>query len=448
MKPSLSLNLFWRTYILLVLLVLAGVSAWLLTFRELDARPRAAQGAQQIASLVNMSRAGLVAARDPIERVALAKTLSETESVQIVPRKPDDRTLPYAVDAFTTRVAELVAARLGSPTVMARDVNGKPGIWVSFAIGTEAYWLQADLARVESMSLRAALAALGVGAFVSLLGAAVLARFLNSPLKRLSFAASRVREGDYDSQLDEETTTDEIREVNRGFNRMARELARVEQDRAIMLAGISHDLRTPLARLRLESEMSVPDAEARRFMAADIDQLDAIIDKFLDYARPGSGVLEPVSLSEVVEREISRFRDASDMLFDNQTPAGVRVMADEVELGRVLQNLFENARRYGKSVDTGIAEISISVNRSDDWVLVQVRDKGTGVPPDKLAQLTKPFFRGDAARTAASGAGLGLAVVDKALTRMGGTFELHSAPGRGLAARLRLKRAAPFAKPA
>lgn len=437
----LSLNLFWRTYILLVLLVLASVAAWLVTFRELDSRPRAAQGAQQIASLVNMSRAGLVAARDPIERVALARTLSETESVQVVPRKPDDKTLPYAIDPFTERVAERVATRLGSDTVMAREVNGKPGIWVGFNIANDAYWLQADLARVESMSWRAAAAALGAGAAISLLGAAVLARFLNRPLKRLSFAASRVREGDYDSQLDEETVTDEIREVNRGFNRMARELARVEDDRAIMLAGISHDLRTPLARLRLESEMSVPDAEARRYMAADIDQLDAIIDKFLDYARPGSVDLEPVSLSEVVDREISRFRDAGDMLFTNKLPNSVRVMADEVELGRVFQNLFENARRYGKSVETGIAEIEIAAGRaSDEWALVQVRDRGTGVSPDKLAQLTKPFFRGDAARTAATGAGLGLSVVEKTIGRMGGTFEVLNAPNGGLAARIRLKK--------
>ena len=114
-----------------------------------------------------------------------------------------------------------------------------------------------------------------------------IARLINRPLQQLSFAASRIRDGDLDSRLDENTLTSEIREVNRGFNRMARELARVEEDRAVMLAGISHDLRTPLARLRLETEMSVADEEAKRNMALDIDQLDAIIDKFMDYARPG-----------------------------------------------------------------------------------------------------------------------------------------------------------------
>ncbi|MFM8766771.1 MAG: HAMP domain-containing protein, partial [Rubrivivax sp.] len=98
---------------------------------------------------------------------------------------------------------------------------------------------------------------------------------LNRPVEALREAAGRLREGDLDSRLDELSTVREIREVNAGFNRMARELARVEQDRAVMLAGISHDLRTPLARLRLEAEMSVADSQALAHMAADIDQLNA-----------------------------------------------------------------------------------------------------------------------------------------------------------------------------
>ena len=109
--------------------------------------------------------------------------------------------------------------------------------------------------------------------------------------------------------LDENTLTSEIREVNIGFNRMARELAKVEEDRAVMLAGISHDLRTPLARLRLEAEMSVADEEARGNMALDIDQLDAIIDKFMDYARPGetrAGAGEPVAAGRQGGRHLPR----------------------------------------------------------------------------------------------------------------------------------------------
>ena len=117
------------------------------------------------------------------------------------------------------------------------------------------------------------------------------------------------------------------------------------------------------------------------------------------------------------------------------------MLADDIELGRVLQNLFENARRYGRSTDTGIADVIVSCARTGPWVIISVRDHGQGVDPKKLGQLTTPFFRGDAARTAATGAGLGLAIVEKALQRMGGTFELANAPEGGLLAHIRLRRA-------
>ena len=117
------------------------------------------------------------------------------------------------------------------------------------------------------------------------------------------------------------------------------------------------------------------------------------------------------------------------------------MLADETELGRVLQNLFENARRYGRSTDTGIANVSVSCARTGAWLIVSVRDHGQGVDPKKLGQLTTPFFRGDAARTAATGAGLGLAIVEKAVQRMGGSLELSNAADGGLVAHVRLKRA-------
>ena len=275
----------------------------------------------------------------------------------------------------------------------------------------------------------------------TLLGSVTIARLINRPLKQLSFAASRIREGDLDSRLDENTLTSEIREVNMGFNRMARELARVEEDRAVMLAGISHDLRTPLARLRLETEMSVNDEEAKRNMAMDIDQLDAIIDKFMDYARPGETTMRAVHISQLIDREASGFRDPSQIRITSRVAIDLKVMADDVELGRVFANLFENARRYGRGTNTGIADVQVSYARTGPWVIVTVRDHGPGVAPEKLGELTTPFFRGDAARTAATGAGLGLAIVDKAMQRMGGSLELANAPDGGLMAHIRLKRA-------
>jgi len=146
-------------------------------------------------------------------------------------------------------------------------------------------------------------------------------------------------------------------------------------------------------------------------------------------------------VSSLVDREMAAFRDPTQIRISARVAIDTRVMADETELGRVLQNLFENARRYGRSEDTGIARVSVTYARTGPWVIISVRDQGPGVDPKKLHQLTTPFFRGDAARTAATGAGLGLAIVDKAVQRMGGTFEIANAPEGGLVAHVRLKKA-------
>ena len=439
-RNKVALSLFWRTFFLLALLLACGVFAWTQTFRALEFEPRATQAAQQIASLVKIARAALLAS-DGINRVALVKGISSQESLKLAPREPTDKWEPYDADRSSRAISQDLGHRLGPGTIIASSVNGTPGLWIGFTIEKDPYWLQADAATPGPMAWSTLTLWVSIAFLATAAGSAAIARLINQPLKELSFAASRIREGEFDSVLDENTMTHEIRQVNMGFNRMARELAKVEQDRTVMLAGISHDLRTPLARLRLEAEMSVQDEEAKQNMALDITQLDAIIDKFMDYARPGESVLMPVHLSTVVDREMAAFRDTSQIRITSRVAIDTKVMADDTELGRVLQNLFENARRYGRSTDTGVARVLVTYARTGPWVILSVRDPGPGADPKKLAQLTTPFFRGDAARTAATGAGLGLAIVEKAVQRMGGSFELVNATDGGLLAHIRLKKA-------
>lgn len=439
-RSHLDLSLFWRTFFLLALLLIGSILAWLQTLRALEFEPRAIQTAQQIASLVNLSRAALIHS-DAINRVSLIKTMTEQEGVRIVPREPGDTFEPFDTDALGQRISLELSARLGPGTVVANSVNQTEGLWVGFSIDGDNYWMLTDRARFNRTAGRTWMIWLMTAAALSLAGAALIARLINRPLKQLSFAASRVREGDFGaSTLDETVATSEIRAVNIGFNRMTQKLAKIEQDRAIMLAGISHDLRTPLARLRLETELSVADTEARANMAADIAQLDAIIGKFLDYARPGNVNLSPVSLREVIEACLFSIRNRIDMRFNLDLADDLLVLGDAVELGRAISNLLENARRYGKSVDTGIAVVDIAAKARDKWVLIRVRDHGMGVSDEQLADLTKPFYRGEAARTAANGAGLGLAIVEKTISRMGGTFVLSNTASGGLAANIRLQR--------
>ncbi len=440
MRPRRGFSLFWRTFFFLALLLFGSIVAWLQTYRALESEPRALQSAEQLASLVNLSRVALRFS-DSIARVSLIKTLADEERVRITLREPKDKYELLENDKLGQRTTEELVARLGAGTLVASEVNGQKGLWVGFSVDRDNYWLQTDESRIGPSRGSTWLIWLGTAAALSLLGAAFIARLINSPLKQLSFAASRMRDGDFDaSLLDESAATSEVREVNIGFNRMAEQLSKIEQDRVIMLAGISHDLRTPLARLRLETEMSVADEDARAHMAADITQLDAIIDKFLDYARPDPAQLETVSLNAVIEAALYPLSEADDIRITVTMPDKLNVLADEVELLRVISNLLENARRYGKTPETGIALVDIAAKTRDQWVLIKVRDHGTGVSHETLSKLTRPFFRGDAARTAATGAGLGLAIVEKTVQRMGGVFGLANTGSGGLAAHIKLRR--------
>lgn len=436
------LSLFWRTFVLLALMLLGSVLAWTETLHELEAEPRATQTGRQIASMVNLSRAAVMHT-DSITQVSLFKTMKDQEHVVIVPREPNDVIAPLSNDEVNHYMAKELKNRLGPKTLVAEAVNGVPGLWIGFDINKDHFWLQTDRSRFDQPEAKTWLVWLTTAAALSLLGAAWMARLINRPLKDLSFAAKRVREGDFEaSRLDETVSTNEIRAVNIGFNRMTQKLARIEEERAVMLAGISHDLRTPLARLRLEAELSVSDATAREHMANDIAQLDAIINKFLDYARPGHIKLNPVAISQTIEQSMTALRNRPELDIKVSLEPNLMVQADAVELQRVITNLIENAARYGRTSDTDIARVEISAHKLDNSILLRLRDHGPGVPMDQLKQLTTPFFRGETARTAANGTGLGLAIVQKIISRMGGSLELSNASGGGFCASIRLQRAA------
>jgi len=444
-KPArkLKLSLFWRTFILLALLILFSSFAWLQMFRTQEYEPRILRNAHQIATVVNLTKTALVHT-DAIARVSLLKTLADEEDVSIQIREPRDQIQAFGSSALERQLVKEMVKRLGPDTLIASQVNQVDGLWIGFKIELDSYWLQMDPERLRPLGGSAWLAWLGLTLALSLGGAALMAGLINRPLKRLSLAASQVREGHFNTaNLDEDAATSEIREVNIGFNRMAERLAKIEQERAVMLAGISHDLRTPLARLRLETELSVADLETRDLMAADIAQLDAIIDKFLAYARPEPTNLGPVLLSGVISRSIAPWRHDPRLQISVDVAEDLHIHAEPVELVRVLSNLLENARRYGQSPIDGITRVEIVARVHEGWVLLRVRDQGPGVSEDALKNLTQPFFRGDSARTNATGSGLGLAIVEKSVQRMGGTFSVFNNSAGGLMALMKFRQVSP-----
>jgi two-component system osmolarity sensor histidine kinase EnvZ len=441
--PMVKLSLFWRTFILLALLIFFSSVAWLQMFKTQEYEPRILRNAHQIATVVNLTKTALKNS-DEIARLALITVLADEEDVSIQLREPTDRIVAFTESGMDSRLVHEMVKRLGPDTLVASSVNDEEGLWIGFAIDRDSYWLQMDPSRLKPLGGTAWLIWLSITTALSLLGAAVMAGLINRPLKRLSYAASRVREGHFHgSALDEGAATSEIREVNIGFNRMAERLAKIEAERALMLAGISHDLRTPLARLRLETELSVSDPQTRELMAADIEQLDEIIDKFLDYARPEPTELGPVLLSGVISRCITPWRHNARLQISVDVSEDLQIQAEPVELGRVLSNLLENARRYGQTPSDGITRVELVARVHEGWVLLRVRDQGPGVSEETLKNLTQPFFRGDAARTAATGSGLGLAIVERAVQRMGGTFSVFNNSSGGLMALMKFRQADP-----
>ena len=184
-------------------------------------------------------------------------------------------------------IQEHVRSGLGQDTRFARAVNDVAGFWVSFTISDDEYWLMLDRDRIEGSS---GVQWLGWGAMtllLSLLGALMISGLINQPLARLTAATRAIANGQRPAPLPERGPT-EIREANHSFNQMVDDLNRVESDRAVVLAGISHDLRTPLARMQLEVELAGLPPDARVGMQSDLEQMDAIIGQFLDYAKPSA----------------------------------------------------------------------------------------------------------------------------------------------------------------
>jgi two-component system osmolarity sensor histidine kinase EnvZ len=228
----------------------------------------------------------------------------------------------------------------------------------------------------------------------------------------------------------------EIVTLNRGFNGMIANLRQVEQDRALLLAGVSHDLRTPLARLRLGLELTVQDAQMKSGMADDIDEMDRVIGQFLDFARGDDTVaLERGDLNAIVGACVERsVRAGKDVRFaPGALPA---IPLRRTALSRLVTNLIDNALAYGAP------PVDVTTAVSGSQVVLDVADRGPGIPQDQVDRLKQPFTRASAARTSASGvagAGLGLAIVERVARLHGGTFDLLPREGGGTVARVTLR---------
>lgn len=296
------------------------------------------------------------------------------------------------------------------------------------------FWITVPLTSVNDPNISPLTFFLMVIGVLSVAGGWIFVRRLNRPLLALQKAALKVGKGDIPPPLAEEGST-EIVAVTQAFNQMAKGIKQLEDDRALLTAGISHDLRTPLTRIRIATEM-LPDDQnwISEGIVHDIEDMNDIIDQFIDFVRQDQSEKNQLTnindlINEAVQaRNIEEHHNIQLDLCD--IPA---IMVRKVAIKRVLDNLIENAFRYGS--DNIL--ISTSINKKAQTLFFTVRDYGKGIPEEDIDDLFEPFKQGDKARGSV-GSGLGLAIIKRIVDMHSGKIVLANHPEGGLEARVAL----------
>lgn len=427
-----------RYALLLVLLVLLGQLTAAVLLRQLVLRPRLAQAAESTAHTAQAIRAGLLAL-PPQQREGYIRAFNERElrgDPEPPPRDPAmamrlrERLLLTPMErAFVQAISERLDE--GGPVLWRRQDSGR--LELRLAVDGVDHWLVLPGLRVVREFSGAWLIATGASALLALALALWLLGRLGRPLARVEEAARCVAAGGAPAPLPEDGPS-EIATVSRSFNAMVRSLAHAERDRAMMLAGVSHDLRTPLTKLRLGVELgeSRLDEELLASMRRSIAEMDAVVSQFLDFARDDvAATLVPADLWGLAQQvSVAQADHGRTILLEGGPlpPTAVHAPA----LLRALANLVENAFRHGRP------PVTIRAGSDAGHAWLDVCDAGDGIPPHRAEELKQPFRRGDNARSGAAGAGLGLAVVERIVRRHGGEFSLLPAAGGGTCARVRL----------
>jgi len=323
---------------------------------------------------------------------------------------------------FTNHVEKKLANEIGTKDVTVYfQFKPSPRIWIQTP-EMHGNWVREPLKTYANYSPELLVGWVVGVPLLSAIIILILVRQMNRPLRRLQNAANEYSKSGTAPYLDTNHGPLEIRQVNQAFNRMVYTLDQTERERRIMLAGISHDLRTPLTRIRLTAEM-LPDEFLREGLVYDVDDMDAILNQFISYMRDGSDEeLKDTNINMLLQELVVQFKPL-DIQFEMQdVPI---IPARSLSLKRLIANLINNAKRYGAE------PIELSAKVENECILITVADHGEGIPADQIEELMQPFVRGDSARTI-QGSGLGLAIVKRIVDIHHGEIQIHNREQGGL----------------
>ncbi|MBL6080786.1 HAMP domain-containing histidine kinase [Belnapia sp. T18] len=414
----------------LVVLLLVSLIVHAALLRQAAERGAAEVAAHRIAGAVDA-----VAAAAVPDRKRLAQVLSGSDlalSWGDAPDLPSDRARAASDLAHVGRLAEVtreirIAAGLsdaehGALQDVAVSVRLADGSWVNARV------LAVSLIAADDTAFRVAVGAVAVAL---LLCVALASRVSAAPLAKLARTVRHLQP-DGDAPLPQVGGPREVRDVAEALDGALHRVRDLLRQRSLALGALSHDLMSPLARLKLRAD-ELPDPALRRTVQRDLAEMEGMVGYVLAYLRGADGGGEPavpVSVTDLVQVVVDEFAETGTDVEERHLNEAT-VLARPVALKRVLRNLVENAVKYG-------ANPWVEVTVREGGVEVRVGDRGPGVPPEDLARVFEPFFRGDRARAAGGGSGLGLPTAKAIAEAHGGALELASAPGGGTIAVLKL----------
>ena len=269
-------------------------------------------------------------------------------------------------------------------------------------------------------------------ALMIVFGGWLFIRMQNRPLITLEKVAQAVGRGEVPPPLPERGAS-EIRSVTRAFNQMSKGIQALEEDRALLMAGISHDLRTPLTRIRLATEMMAPeDSYLAEGIISDTEECNEIISQFMDYLKPvNKQTFEKVNVNDIAQ-DVASSEGGYEVQIEVELHKGkANAFGNPIAIKRAVSNLVVNAVRYGN----GWVRVSSGVTADNSMVWICVEDNGPGIEPSQVNKVFEPFTRGDTAR-GSEGTGLGLAIVKRIISQHSGSVMVSNRSEGGLRAQI------------
>jgi len=416
-------TLFTRTW----LTVAAAVLAFLLFSSAIMAyylvRPMARQSADDLAALMVLS-AQVWVELPPRTRPDFEIELYQNHGVTISESKTEDLQRHALETPYMHYLEQALALRLDTTIPIQTSMDDELWLWVDIPMADRDLRFSFPHSRIGARPPAVVLWLLAGGFVATLLTSLFLVRKLNQPLEELTTAAIRLGQGGKPDPLPEKGPK-EIVTLTTRFNEMMHEIHELLENRTTLLAGISHDLRTPIARIRLAIEMLNPDGDAQLIdrIKNDLTEMDDLIGRTLSFAKGLDDAVkqagfESIELGSLIDDCVQSHKQTRiDMVSDSSGSCFVEI--NRMALKRVLDNLIENAIRYSEK------QVSVNWRCDAEAAEVSINDQGPGIPEDQIQSVFQPFHRLENSRNRATGgSGLGLAIVEQFCIAYGWSIEL------------------------